>query len=42
MNGGDGTFYFRIYIGCTLARLLGTVADLLKVVDPLTHALFVF
>ena len=42
MNRGDGTFYFRIYFGCTLTRLLCTVADLLKVVYPLTYAIFVF
>src|ERR1700682_1863708 len=42
MNRGDGTFYFRIYIGCTFARLLCTVADFLKVVYALTHAIFVF
>ena len=42
MNRGDCTFYFRIYIGCTLTRLLCAVAGLFKVIYPLTHAIFVF
>jgi len=41
MDRGDGTFYFRIYIGCAFARLLCAVPDFLKIVYALAHAIFV-
>jgi hypothetical protein len=42
MNGRYCALHFRIYIRRTLARFLCAIADLLEVVYPLAHAIFVF